>query len=171
MNTPDLSSLKHKPIVLLPYADHDGEFPENSDCKFLSIGWAQWNQRELSVKVLRYTGERWSRQSEEIPLHRCLDAALLIATAVEQAAKGEQQVSLDAGVLEHQQQAIDMPIETRDRLEQEEFATKLISDLLLRRLGKLFNALNSLQQAGVWDTTPSDQEDFRGFLLNKLAKP
>jgi hypothetical protein len=36
---------------------------------------------QLSAKVWRHTGERWSRQSEELPLHRALDLAILICRA------------------------------------------------------------------------------------------
>ena len=33
---------------------------------------------DISAKIWRYTGEKWSRQSEEMPLHRVLDLAILI---------------------------------------------------------------------------------------------
>ncbi len=33
------------------------------------------------IAWLRLTGEKWSRQSEELPLHRVLDLAILIAAA------------------------------------------------------------------------------------------
>ncbi|MCJ7733924.1 MAG: DUF6530 family protein [Anaerolineales bacterium] len=33
---------------------------------------------EIVAKVWRHTGEKWSRQSEEMPLHRVLDLAILI---------------------------------------------------------------------------------------------
>jgi hypothetical protein len=36
---------------------------------------------DISAKVWRHTGERWSRQSEELPLHRALDLAILICRA------------------------------------------------------------------------------------------
>jgi hypothetical protein len=36
---------------------------------------------EISAKVWRHTGGKWSRQSEELPLHRALDLALLICKA------------------------------------------------------------------------------------------
>lgn len=36
---------------------------------------------EISAKVWRYTGEKWSRQSEEMPLHRVLDLAILVCRA------------------------------------------------------------------------------------------
>jgi len=36
---------------------------------------------DISAKVWRYTGEKWSRQSEELPLHRVLDLAILVCRA------------------------------------------------------------------------------------------
>jgi hypothetical protein len=33
---------------------------------------------DISAKVWRHTGGKWSRQSEELPLHRALDLAILI---------------------------------------------------------------------------------------------
>ena len=36
---------------------------------------------DISAKVWRYTGEKWSRQSEELPLHRVLDLAILACRA------------------------------------------------------------------------------------------
>lgn len=33
---------------------------------------------DLSAKVWRYTGEKWSRQSEELPIHRVFDLASLL---------------------------------------------------------------------------------------------
>lgn len=76
--------LKHKPVVVVnDYARLDGRHSvKDSDTKGLSIGLAQWSDRknyqELSAKIWRYTGEKWSRQSEEMPLHRVLDLAILI---------------------------------------------------------------------------------------------
>lgn len=79
------TSLKHKPVIVSDDYDLiDGRAAENSDAKGLSLGLAQWNDRgrvEISAKVWRYTGEKWSRQSEELPLHRVIDLALLICRA------------------------------------------------------------------------------------------
>ena len=36
---------------------------------------------DISAKVWRHTGEKWSRQSEELPLHRVLDLAILACRA------------------------------------------------------------------------------------------
>lgn len=79
------TALKHKPVIVSEDYDLvDGRSAGNSDAKGLSLGLAQWNDRgrvEISAKVWRHTGEKWSRQSEELPLHRVLDLAILICRA------------------------------------------------------------------------------------------
>lgn len=76
------TGLKHKPVLVCEnYENVDGRYAYHSDAKGLSLGLAQWNDRgsvEISAKVWRYTGEKWSRQSEELPLHRVLDLAILV---------------------------------------------------------------------------------------------
>lgn len=79
------TTLKHKPVIVSEnYENVDGRYAYNTDAKGLSLGLAQWNDRgkvDISAKVWRYTGEKWSRQSEELPLHRVLDLAILICRA------------------------------------------------------------------------------------------
>lgn len=76
------TTLKHKPVIVSEnYENVDGRDAYTSEAKGLSLGLAQWNDRgkvDISAKVWRYTGEKWSRQSEELPLHRVLDLAILI---------------------------------------------------------------------------------------------
>lgn len=83
MNIP--TTLKHKPVIVSDNYDNiDGRNAYNSDAKGLSLGLAQWNDRgkvDISAKVWRYTGEKWSRQSEELPMHRVIDLAILICRA------------------------------------------------------------------------------------------
>ena len=83
MNIP--TTLKHKPVIVAEhYEEIYGRNVSDSDAKGLSLGLAQWNDRgtvDISAKVWRYTGEKWSRQSEELPMHRVLDLALLICEA------------------------------------------------------------------------------------------
>ena len=80
------TALKHKPVIVSEnYENVDGRNAYNSDAKGLSLGLAQWNDRgkvDISAKVWRYTGEKWSRQSEELPLHRVLDLTILILRAL-----------------------------------------------------------------------------------------
>ncbi|MFA5635285.1 MAG: DUF6530 family protein [Anaerovoracaceae bacterium] len=79
------TTLKHKPVIISEnYENIDGRSAYNSDAKGLSLGLAQWNDRgkvDISAKVWRYTGEKWSRQSEELPLHRVLDLAIFVCRA------------------------------------------------------------------------------------------
>lgn len=79
------TNLKHKPVIVCEnYGNVDGRYAYNSDAKGLSLGLAQWNDRgkvDISAKVWRHTGEKWSRQSEELPLHRVLDLAILVCRA------------------------------------------------------------------------------------------
>ena len=76
------TTLKHKPVIISPnYENVDGHSAYASDAKGLSLGLAQWNDRgkvDISAKIWRHTGEKWSRQSEEMPLHRVIDLAILI---------------------------------------------------------------------------------------------
>lgn len=75
------TTLKHKPVIVAP------------DYETLMGGRIRRTRRgsrlglhsgttaagvDISAKVWRYTGEKWSRQSEELPLHRVIDLALLI---------------------------------------------------------------------------------------------
>lgn len=79
------TTLKHKPVIVAEnYENIDGRQAYSTDAKGLSLGLAQWNDRgkvDISAKVWRHTGEKWSRQSEELPLHRVIDMALLICQA------------------------------------------------------------------------------------------
>jgi hypothetical protein len=76
------TTLKHKPVIVSEnYENVDGRYAYNSDAKGISLGLAQWNDRgkvDISAKVWRHTGQKWSRQSEELPLHRVLDLAILV---------------------------------------------------------------------------------------------
>lgn len=75
--------LSHKPVIKLEnYANIDGMYANNTDAVGLSIGLAQWDSDELSAKVWRHTDERWSRQSEELPLHRVIDLASMVCAAI-----------------------------------------------------------------------------------------
>ncbi|MGI6679135.1 MAG: DUF6530 family protein [Dehalobacterium sp.] len=76
------TTLKHKPVIVAEnYENVDGRSAYHSDTKGLSLGLAQWNDRgkvDISAKIWRHTGDKWSRQSEEMPLHRVLDLAIFL---------------------------------------------------------------------------------------------
>ncbi len=76
------TNLKHKPVVCAEdYCKIDGKYADKTDAQGLSLGLAQWNDRgnvDISAKIWRHSGEKWSRQSEEMPIHRVLDLAIMI---------------------------------------------------------------------------------------------
>ena len=76
------TELKHIPVITVEdYENVDGRMSKKTDTKGLSLGLAQWYDRgrvDISAKVWRHTGEKWSRKSEEMPLHRVLDLAILV---------------------------------------------------------------------------------------------
>jgi hypothetical protein len=86
INYPPPTWLKHTPLVMLPYESFDGPYvPGGTDAKYLSVGLAQWredagyNQSDISVKSWRKPNERWSRESEEVPIHRNVDMTILLS--------------------------------------------------------------------------------------------
>ena len=75
--------LSHKPIVSVnDYDKKDAIYAGNTDAKALSLGKAQYDSKQISLKVWRHTGEKWSRQSEELPIHRNLDLTILFLTVL-----------------------------------------------------------------------------------------
>ncbi len=74
--------LQHKPIVAVNnYAKIDAIYALDTDTVALTVGRAQYDNNHISAKVWRYKSDRWSRQSEEIPIHRALDLSILTIAA------------------------------------------------------------------------------------------
>ena len=71
--------LSHNPIIACDYIAYT---EEEDDAKYLSIGHSTYNHDEASIKIFRHTGNMWSRQSEELPINRVGDLALLLLTAM-----------------------------------------------------------------------------------------
>ena len=76
--------LQHKPIIAVDnYRMIDGHFlPNRTDAEALSLGYAQFAPNDLSAKIFRCNNGQWSRQSEELPLHRCVDLCNLIVQSI-----------------------------------------------------------------------------------------
>lgn len=73
-------NLGHKPLIEdTTYKQTDASFyGAPTDAEAISIGKAIYDQNEISVKLWRYGNSKWSRQSEELPLHRVIDMATFI---------------------------------------------------------------------------------------------
>lgn len=95
--------LDHKPIYALPYETFDGKYAGRTDVRYLSIGFAQYDQHDVSIKIMRHTGVggKWSRQSEELPLHRPIDMTIFLAkTLFDSTPSGS--VTIPAGTFQKQ---------------------------------------------------------------------
>ncbi|MBR1775266.1 MAG: hypothetical protein IJ759_07060 [Bacteroidales bacterium] len=77
-------NLQHKPIYVVDYYEKDIEANDkpNGDTQYLSLGMAGWDNTVISAKIFRHTGQKWSRQSEDIPLHRLLDLTILLISRI-----------------------------------------------------------------------------------------
>lgn len=153
------TTLKHKPVIVAEnYDTIDGRSAYETDTKGLSLGLAQWNDRgkvDISAKVWRYTGEKWSRQSEELPIHRVIDLAILVCRAKQHFVDAyrypkmydEENPQLDRIAL--QGDAMTVSVCTENPMIDEDiklFADALSRDdeLLSERLHRLANMLNDM---------------------------
>lgn len=64
--------LSHTPILACDYQELNRTVlkKDYEDPRFISVGRAQYDSNNLSVKIFRHSGNRWSRQSEEVPVQR-----------------------------------------------------------------------------------------------------
>ena len=64
--------LEHLPILACDYQELNKTVlsRDYNDAKFISVGRAQYDPSDLTVKMWRWSGKRWSRQSEEVPIQR-----------------------------------------------------------------------------------------------------
>jgi hypothetical protein len=78
------TSLKHKPIISVDdYEKFEPTYPSKTDVRALSIGKAQYDQNDISLKVWRETDkDKISRQSEELPIHRNIDLTILFVSSL-----------------------------------------------------------------------------------------
>jgi len=75
----------HSPVITTTEfrtIDDQENFGRWTDARALSLGRAQWDRDEFSVKAWRTVNGHWSRQSEEVPLHRALDMALMVISGM-----------------------------------------------------------------------------------------
>jgi hypothetical protein len=147
---PNLARLKHQPVFLVPYAGYDGPYAGATDCLFLSLGWAQYDPRSASLKTLRHSGSKWSRQSEEVPLHRAIDIVILLAHAIRSMLGPHlNTINFPAGSFEYQASGVLIQSGAVSSLtEGETFGREITSELVRRRLGKLREVLNQLHDEG-----------------------
>ncbi|KAA5608079.1 DUF6530 family protein [Rhodovastum atsumiense] len=139
--------LAHQPVFAVPYFHHDGNYAGNTDCQYISVGWAQYDSHEISVKTLRHTEERWSRQSEELPVSRIIDATTVLALSLLN--HGKDSFEIPADFLEKQPEPITVERTDRERnpSRRDSFSRTLAGDhIMRRRLSKLADVLAQLRK-------------------------
>ncbi len=140
--------LDHKPVYALPYQSFDGIYAGDTDIRYISLGIAQYDGDSVSIKTMRHTGGKWSRQSEELPLHRPIDMTLFLAKVIFDVANGT--VDIPSGTLINQTSDIPITQEQRSYGEMASYNQFLSQnkDLLQERLNSLRDVLNDLKNRG-----------------------
>jgi len=110
LNFPPPTHLKHTPIFMLPYEHFDGCYAGNTDTKYISIGLAQWRNEDdpnaISAKTWRHPDNKWSRLSEELPLHRVIDLCIFMTTTI--FGRGETTAKFPEKTFEHQNEPLEL---------------------------------------------------------------
>jgi hypothetical protein len=136
----------------LPYEHFDGHY-RVTDTKYISIGLAQWDPDEVSIKTMRYgpdkhNKDRWTRQAEELPLHRVIDMCIFLAKVIFDSDDGITRIP--AETFERQNRDIQITRETRGYGELASYNAFLEDkrNLLKARLNALVNLLQELKDEG-----------------------
>lgn len=76
--------LEHKPIIACNYDEINGKNGalDYNDARYISLGRAQYDPDSITIKVMRHTGRKWSRQSEEVPAQRLPYMMLMLLSAI-----------------------------------------------------------------------------------------
>ena len=139
--------IAHTPVYVMPYFSHDPDRNNDTDAQFITLGWSQWDDDEPSAKIVRHSGIRWSRQSEELPLARLVDLTILTALALE---KGDKFTHVEKNTFDSQSMTEEIAYGSkRDRVG---LAAYIKQDATLkRRFRKLLSILQSVDSIGGLD--------------------
>ncbi|MFE8698680.1 DUF6530 family protein [Cytobacillus sp. FJAT-53684] len=76
------TTLTEKSVIVSDnYERIDGRNAYHTDVKRLSLGLSQKGEQgkaDITAKIWKQIGEEWSNKSEELPIHRVIDLAILI---------------------------------------------------------------------------------------------
>lgn len=139
--------LDHQPVYAMPYKKFDGWREGETDTRYLSIGISQWSADEVSLKIMRYK-EQWSRQSEELPLHRVIDSSIFLAKVLLD--RDKQSVEIERNLFTNQPEGFriqEEPVAAQDKIQFDAFLNG--NDEALRdRFNKLYQMLSNLKAQG-----------------------
>jgi hypothetical protein len=124
----------------MEYESHDGpNAPSGSDAQYITGGFSTWDEAEMSLKVFRHTGTKWSRESEELPLWRPIDLVILEVLMMEQI--GNPPITASPGMFHQQPTEIALPFRGSP-VDLYAAQQQLANPLLLERLDALHRLLD-----------------------------
>ena len=137
--------LQHKPVYAVPYQEFDGPFIGATDMRYISVGISQYDENDVSIKTMRHVDGRWTRQAEELPLHRAVDLMIFLAKIVFDRNPQSGNVIIPAGLFEGQTEEIIISRENRS-IEEHQIFDRLVENNpdLISRFIALRELLNSL---------------------------
>lgn len=141
--------LGHKPVYAMPYQFFDGLSKGHTDSRYLSVGLAQWNQDDVSIKIMRHTGNRWTRQAEELPLNRAIDMTSFLAHVL--ANSEDDVIQMKPGTFDNQTEQLTLGRdENRSAIEVAQFDRFMdrSEDFLKKKLNTLTDLLIELRSSG-----------------------
>lgn len=141
-------NLEHKPVYAMPYSQFDGMYANDTDCQYLSIGMAQWDNTNVSLKTMRHTEDKWSRQSEELPLHRVIDSTIFLSKILFD--NYNKTIEIERNTFQNQNSGIQVIQEqvNSSKLDEYENFLEENKDLLNDRFNSLYNILDNLKKKG-----------------------
>ena len=149
-------NLAHKPIYAIPYQDFDGLWgKEHTDIRYISVGLAQYNIEEVSIKTMRYVQDKkrgiakWTRQAEELPPHRAIDMVTVAAKVFLDSENNHVNFSR-ATFIRQDTSEINITREHRASWEIENYSNFLEEniEMLKDRFNKLYDILSQLKSEG-----------------------
>lgn len=140
---------RHTPVLAVDYEAIDRK-AGYGDATHMDIGQSTWSSDEFSAKLWRLSNDRISPQSEELPLTRVLDMAILVSSAI----VGKKS-KLDAFYQKS---------ELKDALEN--FITENSQEFFTPRL----NELRDILQSNVHETTKPNSPNIFSFATSELSQ-
>lgn len=140
-------SLEHSPIYAMPYQAFDGMYRKETDARYLSVGISQWSRDDISLKVMRYRNQ-WSRQAEELPLHRVVDTSIFLAKVLFD--RENDSVEVERSLFTDQHDGFRIEKESISGKDEESF-NEFLSEhtpALRERFNKLYQLLSTLKVQG-----------------------
>lgn len=149
-------NLSHKPMFAVPYQDFDGFWQKkDTDIRYISVGLAQYNLEEVSIKTMRYVQDKkrgiakWTRQAEELPPHRAIDMVTVAAKVFLDSENDHVNFPKETFIRQDTSD-INVTREHRANWEIENYSNFMDEniDMIKDRFNKLYDILNQLKSEG-----------------------